>query len=837
MDAEALGETSKKYKHKHRDKRERKYKYRVEEEEEGNQRDGSKTGRSHGKRENAKRTVKNKKKVKEKIKEKKKSSKVHKKRKKGGDGSEERLRGKSKKKKKKKKVKEKKKGKTEAIPTGREHTLDLSTLTKDEVKALRKVIKKDEAEMRSMDMRVSVLRGEIEALRQSSADCIGPGSDCTSSYSRCPRCGKEFPAWHSVLPFLDRGVRCQACKYRVCKDCRYRQPNGLFLCRLCVCYRQEKLLTGEWMEASDGGVHSTDLIKLSLRDKEYFKKKRKKEEKKKAEQAKKLKGEIILEGFFGKKRQRQYKKKRSRDKAKKRSDGHSSHRGRKSHHRGAARGQRRSRKEKEKRKTRGKHEPCDGKPRRGGEGQVVCFEDELVVEGQDPDEFHNTDGNNFYGEDYFDDVEHVPDLYEYNYDGYYFDGEGEDDEDYYYYYDYYYDDDENEYDDSSQPEKGILEPEVCRGPMDSYCSGASLAPQNFDSLSGSRGLLNESKLQQINYMRESLVWGASGDSRLPCIDYLPMSNPPPYQERCPYTSVRLDTPGASVNPVPGLPAQPEHGDATLAPVNRKSKDRRKSLSLWKRIKLSLKETFRFVVPSLVRRDQNYSKKAPSDLDLDLGMETALNAVSAEKIDQDKAFLRLDDVNWNFQPTGGGPQHGGGRIGVGRPSRGRGGGRGRGRGRGGRGMRGRGRGMHMRGRGGRGAWRGPPPRGPRAGGRGGGGGGGGGGRSDRKDKDKDRESKEKKSKKKKKDKKKKEKKSTDDMSEAIGDLQKRLKGDHGGVRGSRSSSQAEKRPSDMNEMYYCPPKETEDIASQTSKPRRSKFMEFFCPFCRFNVEWA
>ena len=44
----------------------------------------------------------------------------------------------------------------------------------------------------------------------------------------------------------------------------WRQPCNFILA---LPTRQEKLLTGEWMDPAVGGVHSTDLIKLSLRDK------------------------------------------------------------------------------------------------------------------------------------------------------------------------------------------------------------------------------------------------------------------------------------------------------------------------------------------------------------------------------------------------------------------------------------------------------------------------------------------------------------------------------------------------------------------------------------------
>ncbi|GFO18133.1 nipped-b-like protein b [Plakobranchus ocellatus] len=130
-----------------------------------------------------------------------------------------------------KRTKEKVKEKGGSVPQGQNCMLE-SSLSREEVKKLRRVIKKDEVEMRAMDQKVSVLRNEIEKLRQLKGE---------RTVDSCPCCCTEFSSfWTGVLPFLDTGTRCQTCKYRVCKACRYLQPNGMYICRLCVCYRQPK---------------------------------------------------------------------------------------------------------------------------------------------------------------------------------------------------------------------------------------------------------------------------------------------------------------------------------------------------------------------------------------------------------------------------------------------------------------------------------------------------------------------------------------------------------------------------------------------------------------------
>ncbi|RUS89900.1 hypothetical protein EGW08_002341 [Elysia chlorotica] len=623
------------------------------------------------------------------------------------------------------------------------------------------------------------------------------------------------------------------------------------------------------MEPTDAGVHSTDLIKLSLRDKKKLKKRREKD------------------GFFGdsKKRHHHSRKKTSRSKSKKSRDENTSHRRHKHHRHGshtgketAAKNQREFRskshiglrseslKERgkdclpEKKNQKQKEDVAEEEQKEQNqedeeeEGSAIFIEDELCYIDEpfaDDEYFNNDDDDNdyddddeYYGAEYWENLYYFDDDGEtYDYDGYYFHGEAGD-EDY----------EEEAFD---NPEKEDLALEVSLG-HEAWTTA---------SLDGS-GLFNKhrqlgssfcaTKTEQAGltqYFPAQDLSASAGDVRLTCLDYLPMIEPPPYQERCPY--VGCDIPGASSNPrsldLPPVPAYRE-SPASVTQLNKKLKAGRKNLPLWKRFKCSVKETFRFVMPRFIRRNRgrDIEKISPEvtedDADGDGYGEHNGASVKMKKGEEKdnnenkEEPLSLEDINWNFQPQGGGPQHGGGRKGVRRPIRGRGRGRGR-RGMRGRGMRGRGRGirgMPFRGRGMRAPRRGVTMRGDKS------------GRPPRgatvpgtatfKDRDKDRDRRRDKAREHKH--RKMSSKSSKQVSSAIGDLQKKLRAvDDRGRVSVRTKQKRPKEPRDgsrgksMSVVYYCPPKDTESVASQTSKPPRSKLMEFFCPFCRFNVEWT
>ena len=386
----------------------------------------------------------------------------------------------------------------------------------------------------------------------------------------------------------------------------------------------------------------------------------------------------------------------------------------------------------------------------GGEGPVVYFDDEVAVEEAYEDENEYFDNDDYYGADFWQNSYYNDDTFDYNYDGYYFEGEGEDEG--------YEEEADNK---PNNPEKEDLALEVSVGRDASYWPSMSLGSRHFHRLGEPRSYSSGSQMEQVRLMRRFLRQEPGGPKgkRLPCMDYLPMSKPPPYQERCPDVWPDL----------PGVPAAPAYGNTTSAQQERaRFKHRRNQLfPLWRRIKFSIKETFRFVMPSFIRRDKCSMEK--EEFKEKMADEEA--AVSVEINNNEKLPVSVEDINWNFQPRGGGPHHGGGRKGAAR------GGRGRGRGRGqmrGRGMRGRGRGGRggpYWGRGARGAWRGA--RGGRGRGR-----GRGSGREERAGKKSKKDKKDKKSKKGEKAKKAratKAAKAEADMVLAIVDLQKKLKG--------------------------------------------------------------
>lgn len=82
----------------------------------------------------------------------------------------------------------------------------------------------------------SMLRREINTLRGLGSVKVGEKKP-TDLRRKCVRCRKQFGLWRKVVPIADRGMRCQRCKFNVCKQCRHKQANGLWMCCLCVRYR------------------------------------------------------------------------------------------------------------------------------------------------------------------------------------------------------------------------------------------------------------------------------------------------------------------------------------------------------------------------------------------------------------------------------------------------------------------------------------------------------------------------------------------------------------------------------------------------------------------------
>ncbi|KAI8792376.1 synaptotagmin protein 4 isoform X3 [Biomphalaria glabrata] len=143
-------------------------------------------------------------------------------------------------------------------------SLDLTNLTEQEEKIIQNVIQKDELERSIVEAKISEIRKEIQELRKAGALTSGDDQDTI-----CARCKYKFPSF--VFPLGDHGQRCTTCKFRVCKKCSTREPSGMWLCVLCLKYRQEKWLTGEWLSKGQSfGLQGSDLLRVSLRNRTYF---------------------------------------------------------------------------------------------------------------------------------------------------------------------------------------------------------------------------------------------------------------------------------------------------------------------------------------------------------------------------------------------------------------------------------------------------------------------------------------------------------------------------------------------------------------------------------------
>uniref|UniRef100_A0A2C9LH64 RabBD domain-containing protein n=1 Tax=Biomphalaria glabrata TaxID=6526 RepID=A0A2C9LH64_BIOGL len=139
-------------------------------------------------------------------------------------------------------------------------SLDLTNLTEQEEKIIQNVIQKDELERSIVEAKISEIRKEIQELRKAGALTSGDDQDTI-----CARCKYKFPSF--VFPLGDHGQRCTTCKFRVCKKCSTREPSGMWLCVLCLKYRQEKWLTGEWLSKGQSfGLQGSDLLRVSLRN-------------------------------------------------------------------------------------------------------------------------------------------------------------------------------------------------------------------------------------------------------------------------------------------------------------------------------------------------------------------------------------------------------------------------------------------------------------------------------------------------------------------------------------------------------------------------------------------
>ncbi|KAH9499983.1 hypothetical protein Btru_076100 [Bulinus truncatus] len=156
------------------------------------------------------------------------------------------------------------------IPPIHNVLIDLRTITAEEEERLLQVIEKDEAETRALDHSVGVLRHEIELIRSWAVKAKKDPKNPHNLAYTCARCRRPLQIWKQPIPFVDSGKFCMRCKFRVCNVCRVKQSNGKYMCILCVRYRQEKHLTGDWADKGCAGLHSTDLLKISLQSKELF---------------------------------------------------------------------------------------------------------------------------------------------------------------------------------------------------------------------------------------------------------------------------------------------------------------------------------------------------------------------------------------------------------------------------------------------------------------------------------------------------------------------------------------------------------------------------------------
>ncbi|KAH9504702.1 Synaptotagmin-like protein 5 [Bulinus truncatus] len=150
-------------------------------------------------------------------------------------------------------------------PSAPSQSLDLTNLTEQEEKIIPNVLHKDASRETFWMLRLSIeIRKEIQELRKAGALSSGDDQDTI-----CARCKYKFPSF--VFPLGDHGQRCNACKFRVCRKCSTREPGGMWLCILCLKYRQEKWLTGEWLSKGQSfGLQGSDLLRVSLRNRSKF---------------------------------------------------------------------------------------------------------------------------------------------------------------------------------------------------------------------------------------------------------------------------------------------------------------------------------------------------------------------------------------------------------------------------------------------------------------------------------------------------------------------------------------------------------------------------------------
>ncbi|RUS91409.1 hypothetical protein EGW08_000839 [Elysia chlorotica] len=140
------------------------------------------------------------------------------------------------------------------IPPLHNYTLDLTCLTPEEEHALQHVLERDEAEWRPIHNHVQVLRNELNMLYKGFGR--KPGKK-----PKCVRCHWTYGLWRR---------RCQRCRHKTCRRCIHKQANGKYWCGPCVRLREIKHLTGEWMVPPATRLHSSDLIRVSLKDKEKY---------------------------------------------------------------------------------------------------------------------------------------------------------------------------------------------------------------------------------------------------------------------------------------------------------------------------------------------------------------------------------------------------------------------------------------------------------------------------------------------------------------------------------------------------------------------------------------
>lgn len=167
------------------------------------------------------------------------------------------------------------------IPPLHNYTLDLTCLTPDEENIIRDVLARDEMESKPIKDHVQLLKNELDIIHRGFKKKPGDKPQCIN-------CRKKFGLWRYLFPLLYLGKRCQRCRHKTCKRCIYKQANGRYMCATCVRLREIKFLTGEWMAPPATRLHSSDLLRVSLRDKEKYQALHASREKKKLELLTKL---------------------------------------------------------------------------------------------------------------------------------------------------------------------------------------------------------------------------------------------------------------------------------------------------------------------------------------------------------------------------------------------------------------------------------------------------------------------------------------------------------------------------------------------------------------------